>query len=120
MSRRSLPEKTRVRAVTRAILLVGLASAALIYFANGGPRSASDYELERSKLYLHDLEVYGGKANVLADDFRSWFDGLWHGRSLALTVAVISVFTALVYRFVATPVPAADDRDAESEGKGRT
>jgi hypothetical protein len=117
---RSMPAEARVRLITRAILLVGFVSAVVIYFANAGPGSASDYELERSKLYLHDMEVFGGKANILADEFRNWFDGLWHGRSLAFTVAVISVFTALAYRFVATPLPlpAAVDGEAGREENG--
>ena len=32
---------------------------------------------EDSKLYRHNLEVYGGKLNVIMDDFRRWFVGLW-------------------------------------------
>lgn len=96
--------RARVRLVTRAILLVGFVSAGVIYAVNAGP---DEDELARTKLYRHDLEVYGGRANVLADDFRHWFDGLWHGRSLAFTVAGLTVAAALAYRFVATPLPPA-------------
>jgi hypothetical protein len=99
----------RVRQITRAILLAGFAGAAMIYTLNAGP-GAGDGALERTKLYRHDLEVYGGRANVLADDFREWWSGLWHGRQLAFTVAVLTVLAALAWRFVATPVPpAAED-----------
>ncbi len=84
----------------------------MIYFVNAGP---DEYELERTKLYRHDLEVYGGRANVLADDFRHWFDGLWHGRNLAFTVAGISVLAALAYRFVATQPPAGGAGDADRD-----
>ncbi|MGA7990774.1 MAG: hypothetical protein WCC53_05015 [Thermoanaerobaculia bacterium] len=97
--------RARVRLVARVILVAGLGSAAVIYVVNSGPRSAADFELEHSRMYQHDLEVYGGRANVLADDFRSWFAGLWHGRNLAFTVAALTVLAALAYRFVATPVP---------------
>ena len=116
-----MPAEARVRFLTRAILFAGLVSAVVIYVANGGPRGASTYELERSKSYLHDMEVYGGKANILAEEFRDWFDGLWHGRTLAFTVAVLSIFTALAYRFVATPPPAAVEGDArrDEHGPGR-
>ena len=99
--------------MTRAILLVGFAAAAVIYFVNAGP---DEYELERTRLYRHDLEVYGGRANVLADDFRHWFDGLWHGRNLAFTVAGISVLAAAAYRFVATPLP--PSRGGGDAGRG--
>ena len=94
----------------------------MIYAVNARP-GAGDYELERTKLYRHDLEVYGGRANVLADDFREWFAGLWHGRNLAFTVAVLTVLAALAWRFVATPgaagagparVSASDETSAQS------
>jgi len=83
----------------------------VIYFVNAEPPGASGYELEDSKQYLLELEVYGGTANVLATEFRHWFSGLWHGRSLAFTVAVISLFLALAYNFLATPLPAGPPPD---------
>jgi hypothetical protein len=112
--------EARARVVSYAILLVGFASAILIYFANA-PGNASGYELEDSKQYLRNMELYGGKANVLAAEFRIWFSGLWHGRSLAFTVAVLAVLLALACRLVATPLPSAADGDAghENNGAGR-
>ena len=104
MSFATMPAERRVRAVTGAILLTGLLAAAVIFVANG-PSEAGDFRLERSRQVVHDMEVYGGRANVLADDFREWFAGLWRGRTLAGTVAVLTVVTALVYRFFATPLP---------------
>jgi len=56
--------------------------------------------------------MYGGKANVLASDLRSWFNGLWHGRPLAFTVAAIAILVALAYRFFATPLPSTPDEHA--------
>jgi len=38
---------------------------------------------EDSKMYQRDLELYGGKAAVLADEFWRWFVTLWHGTRLA-------------------------------------
>ena len=105
----------RIRVVTRAILFAGFASAAVIYAVNARP-SAGDYELERSKLYRHDLEVYGGRANVLADDFREWWSGLWHGRDLAYTVGALTVLAAIAYRFVATPAPPAEGDGISASG----
>jgi len=105
----------RIRVVTRAILFAGFASAAVIYAVNARP-GAGDYELERSKLYRHDLEVYGGRANVLADDFREWWSGLWHGRDLAYTVGALTVLAAIAYRFVATPAPPAEGDGISASG----
>jgi hypothetical protein len=42
---------------------------------------------------------------VIFDDIGRWWDGLWHGRSLALTVAFLSVLTSLALYFVALAVP---------------
>ena len=117
MNSRFVAAEARVRLVSRAILAVGFASAVVIYFVNTAP-PASGYELEDSKKYLREMEVYGGKANVLAAGFRHWLNGLWHGRSLAFTVAVISVFLALAYRFVATPLPTDVDGDAGPKRSG--
>lgn len=80
------------------ILLVGLCISGLIYLA--APENDSDADFSHlsainpgnSKLYVHDLRVYGGMANVYADEFMRWFDGLWHGKSLAFTVACIAIF----------------------------
>ena len=46
---------------------------------------------ENSKIYLHDLATYGGKAAVLANEFRYWLVGLWHGKALAFTIAFITI-----------------------------
>jgi hypothetical protein len=87
------------------VLLAGLGSAMLIYRAaeddsNGilGYREegGSVYPVmpDESKKYLRDMELYGGKANVIADEFRRWFEGLWQGESLAYTVAFVSLLLA--------------------------
>ncbi len=95
----------RVRLVTRAILAVGFVAAVGVYaVASARPEDPLNEQLT-SKKYLHDLEVYGGKANVLAAEFRDWFAGLWYGKNLAFTIAVLTVVAALVYRFFATPLP---------------
>lgn len=95
----------RVRLITRAILAIGFVAAVGVYVAaTARPEDPLNEQLT-SKKYLHDLEVYGGKANVLAAEFRDWFAGLWYGRNLAFTIAVLTVVTALLYRFFATPLP---------------
>jgi hypothetical protein len=106
----------RVRVVTRAILAVGF-SASIAVFAAAGARPEDPLTDQlNSKKYLHDLEMYGGKANVLASEFREWFAGLWYGRNLAFTIAALTVLTALVYRFFAIPLPGdpeEEDEDAD-------
>jgi hypothetical protein len=104
------PSELRIRRVTRTILAVGFAAAAAAYvFAVARPVNPLADQLE-SKKYLHDLEMYGGKANVLAAQFRDWFAGLWSGTNLAWTIAALTILTVLVYRFFAVPLD--EDEDA--------
>jgi len=84
-----------LRFVAGAILVIGLASAIGLYLtAASSTADASRYDPEQSKQYLRAMELYGGKANVLAAEFRAWFNGLWHGTRLAYTVACASVLLA--------------------------
>jgi hypothetical protein len=99
--------------VPAIILLVGLGSAALIYLTTEND-SDSGLVYNDSKMYIHDLELYGGKANMLADEFRQWFVGLWHGKSLAFTVACISIFVSFGFFFVANHLPS----DLKSDVRG--
>lgn len=48
-----------------------------------------------SKRYRSDLERIGGRAAVYADEFNRWFEGLWQGRRLGWTIAVLSGLAAL-------------------------
>jgi hypothetical protein len=98
----------RLRRLTVAILAAGFVGAIIIYVtASPPPPNPLGYDPLETKKYVHDLELYGGKANVLAEEFREWFVGLWQGRNLAFTVAVLTVLLVLVVRFFATPLPPA-------------
>jgi hypothetical protein len=112
----TLDPEARIRAGTRAILVLGFA-VAIVIFLTAQPPAANPlgYDPLDTKRYLHDLEVYGGKANVLAAEFRDWFDSLWHGRRLAFTVAALSVIAAFAFKFFATPLPS--DPDAAGAGQ---
>jgi hypothetical protein len=98
------------------IMLVGLGGAILIYHsAENDSDSVLGYEIidgsaypirpEDSRMYRRDLELYGGKAAMVVDDFSRWFVGLWHGKSLAFTVAGISIFISFIFFFAATRLP---------------
>ncbi len=108
------------------IMLVGLGSAILIYQSAGNDSdSVLGYEIidgsaypirpEDSRIYRRDLELYGGKAAVFADEFSRWFVGLWHGKSLAFTVAGISIFISLMFFFAANRVAFLLKSDVHSE-----
>jgi hypothetical protein len=108
------------------ILLVGLGSSVVIYLAaldhtenvtayeNG---DGYDYQIppEDTKQYLRSMELYGGTANVLAEELRNWFDGLWHGKSLALTLTCITVVLSSGLYLVANRLPSKLGPDSKED-----
>lgn len=94
--------RLRIRLATAAILAVGFGSAGIVYLT--APPAAANplgYDPLNTKKYLRDLEIYGGKANVLATEFMRWFDSLWHGRALASTLAWLTAFAACAFWWMA-------------------
>ncbi len=71
------------------MLAVGLAIGGVVYFAADEPSTAMD-EMYGSKLYVRDIERFGGKAAVLFDELDRWFAGLWEGKQLGLTIACLA------------------------------
>jgi len=108
------PTSQRLLRLAAAITaIVGFTSAIWIYLtAAAPPGNLLGYEPEDSKQYLRDLERYGGKANVLATEITAWFNGLWHGRRLAFTVACITVLVAGAFLLASIPLP--PDLDGET------
>jgi hypothetical protein len=96
-----------IRLSSAAVLALGMCAAAVIYVTTGDDSSgAVGYEVingvaypvapEDSKAYQRELERFGGKANVLAVEFTRWFAGLWRGRTLAYSLALISAGVSLL------------------------
>jgi hypothetical protein len=105
--------RNRPYLVAAVILAVGFVAAVVIYLtAAAAPDELLELSADTSKKYLRDLQLYGGTANVLAVELMTWFKGLWHGRSLAFTVAVITVAVCLGYLFLAVRLPADRREDA--------
>lgn len=87
------------------MLLVGMIVSSLIYqqaakldeeipeYADGSVYIADPAD---SKMYRHELERFGGKAALLADDLNRWLSSLWAGRRLATLVGLFSVVVALL------------------------
>ena len=93
----------RIRFVTASMLAVGLGIALTIYLlATPGGANPRGLEPEDSKKYLRELEVFGGTANLLASQIRGAWNGLWHGRNLAVTVGGLTILLALAFWFIAT------------------
>jgi ABC-type dipeptide/oligopeptide/nickel transport system permease component len=118
MKSRFADPRTRHYLIAAIILLVGLTSATVIYLrAARTPDALLEFSPETSKKYLRDLELYGGTANVLAVQFQTWFTGLWHGRSLAYSVVVISTIASFGYVFFTVVLPPSHDPN-EPDNRG--
>ena len=99
--------------IAAGILIIGLSASAIVLAMT----PAEDDEnaagivmptVRSSKKYRGDLERIGGKAAVAAAEFNDWFDGLWHGRRLAGTLAVLSIGASLLC-FLASRIPPPDE-----------
>ncbi len=89
--------------ITFLLLLLGFGSALVIYLtAKPEPIDPLRGDPRGNKKYLHEMQVIGGKANLLADEFQDWFAEQWQGATLARTVVVLTVGVSLAFRFVAT------------------
>jgi hypothetical protein len=97
--------RRKIRQIAGIMLALGLGVALTIYFT-AGPPSADPlgYDPMDTKKYLRELEVYGGKANVFSVEIQEWFSGLWHGRTLAATIAVLTVLLTSVFWFISRAV----------------
>ena len=83
------------------ILISGLGGGCYIYLtAEPTPVSSSEYDRFTSKKYVRELERFGGKFAVVTAELSQWFAGLWHGKSLAITVGILSLLLALLLWFI--------------------
>ncbi len=91
-----MPLDRRFRLAGIATLVVGVAAAGAVWLSagegDGSAKIAAD--LSRAAAREFQLERIGGKFAVTADRLSTWFDGLWAGRPLALTLLVLSVVVA--------------------------
>ncbi len=110
------PLAARLRRFAWLVLALGLAAAALIY-AFAGPDAAD--VLGDTRLNDYNIERIGGKAAVYAARFNRWLGGLWHGRPLAATVAVLALAVALACLWVAhlAALPVHDDADDDGDAR---
>ena len=107
--------------ISTALLLLGLGGA-LVIFVTAVPEVVDPLLGDQfsNKKYLREMRMLGGQGNVLAAEFNDWFAGLWHGRELAATIAVLTIVTVLIFRFIASHPggPAAEQAEDDVE-RGR-
>ncbi|HZQ74277.1 MAG TPA: hypothetical protein VFB08_15270 [Burkholderiales bacterium] len=88
--------------------MLGLCASAAIYLTASDDANAELERLRASKMYRHEIEHFGGKMALLFEDLSQWLGHLWHGTTLAFTVAWLSFGTAAVLFLVAR---ALDERE---------
>ena len=67
-------DPSQLRLLSYAIFTIGILSAVFIYVTASPPsQHPLGYDPLASKKYLRDLELYGGKINIIAVEFRQWF-----------------------------------------------
>jgi hypothetical protein len=99
----------RLRKVGAVILVAGLLAAVLVYATAPPADPALTSETKRNE---YQMEMIGGKSNLLATEIREWFAGLWHGRRLAHTLAYLSIGGSLACFFLAHRLEHFAPRDA--------
>lgn len=58
-----------------------------------------------SKRYKRDLEMFGGKASVLFDEWSRWFSRLWQGKALGVTIGALSTLLSALLLLLARSLP---------------
>ena len=94
-----------------AILIVGLGTSALIWLVAGEPQADP---LGESRMYVHDMVLYGGKTNMVLGELAQWLGSLWHGKRLAGTLAIATLLAAAIFWYFFAP--AAHDAGDDASG----
>ncbi len=92
----------KLRLLAAIILLAGLGSAGVIYLTvEDTPEDPLVEQIQNSKRVRRELEIYGGKLNLIGHDLSLWFDRQWHGKALWFPIAALTGFTSMVLFAVA-------------------
>lgn len=102
------PSHVVVRYVGFVVLLGGLLAAVAIFvLAREDADAEAAAAITRQKMYEHNIALIGGKGAIYAVRSNEWLASLWHGTSLAYTIAVLAVAIAVacfgIARLMATP-----------------
>lgn len=105
--------QTFMQRLAVGVLIVGLSASAIVFVT-----VPAEVEADAARVYVaspsnsrnlrREVERAGGWAAVAAIDFNEWFDGLWQGRRLAGTLAVLAVGASLLC-FLTARLPPLDD-----------
>jgi len=90
-----------LRLLSYIIFTIGICTAIFLYVtASPPPAPPLGYDPFDSKKYLRELEMYGGKINILAVEFRQWLHSLWRGKNLAYAIACLTIILSSLLWFL--------------------
>jgi hypothetical protein len=100
------------RWISYVIFGVGIFISVVIYLTARPPMEHPfGYDPLHTKTFLRELEIYGGKGNIMAAQFREWFAGLWQGKDLSYTIACITVIISTILRYMGSGKHADPDKN---------
>ena len=103
-----------LRWLASGIFILGIGLAIVLYVtASPPPHDPLGYDPFASKKYLHELELYGGKVNILAVALHQWLASLWRGKPLAYIIAGLTILVASLLWFLGSH--AVSDLEAHAE-----
>jgi hypothetical protein len=122
--------RTRLGLAALAVLATGLLLAVvidqtagdepgpvLVYEApEGGP--AQPVSPDDSKQYLRSLEQFSGKTGIMLYQLRTWFAGLWRGRTLARTIFCLAAAGAAVLLYASRRLPPGGGNQTKTGPRG--
>jgi hypothetical protein len=100
--RRSLHfNPSRLRLISYVVFGVGVSISVMIYITARAPmQNPLGYDPLDTKKYLRELELYGGKSNIMAAELMEWLVRLWQGKNLSYTIACITLIISIILWFV--------------------
>ena len=98
--------RTLLFAASAIVLVAGLSAGLALYVtAEDEPEASADSALllspGSSKIYIREVQRFGGKTAVLFDEALRWFSDRWRGKALGKSVAVLGAALALGLYLVA-------------------
>lgn len=113
MSAQLLLKKRLSISATLTLLAGVVASTAVFLTASPDEQNSLVTEFRNSKACRHELEAYGGKLSLIADELCRWFNSLWKGENLAFTIAAASAAVACLLYFIARRIHTASSEQAD-------
>ena len=94
-------EPRQLRWLSYVLCTLGIGMAIFLYETASPPtHQPLGYDPFASKKYLRELELYGGKINILAVELHQWLASLWRGKALAYTIAVLTLTLSALLWFI--------------------